>query len=61
MLQGKPAFMDQSVLCNMRSEDQMSGILTVFPMLKDLAMGFGISHVLWFAWIGIAMLRRPHS
>jgi len=39
----------------------MAGVLTVVPMLKDLAMVFGISQILWFAWIGIAMLRRIHS
>jgi hypothetical protein len=30
-------------------------------MLKDLAILFGISQILWFAWIGIVMLRRVHS
>jgi hypothetical protein len=39
----------------------LAGVLTVVPMLKDLAMVFGISQILWFAWIGIAMLRRIHS
>lgn len=39
----------------------ISGILTVVPMLKDLAILFGISQILWFAWIGIVMLRRVHS
>lgn len=36
----------------------LAGVLTVVPMLKDLAMVFGISQILWFAWIGVAMLRR---
>jgi len=39
----------------------LSGVLTVVPMLKDLAMLFGVSQILWFAWIGIVMLRRVHS
>jgi hypothetical protein len=39
----------------------LSGVLTVVPMLKDLAILFGISQILWFAWIGIVMLRRVHS
>jgi hypothetical protein len=39
----------------------LAGVLTVVPMLKDLAMIFGISQILWFAWIGIVMLRRIHS
>lgn len=39
----------------------ISGVATVVPMLKDLAILFGISQILWFAWIGIVMLRRVHS
>jgi hypothetical protein len=39
----------------------LTGVLTVVPMLKDLAILFGISQILWFAWIGIVMLRRVHS
>jgi hypothetical protein len=37
----------------------VSGILTVVPMLKDMAIVFGISQIVWFAWVGIVMLRRP--
>ena len=39
----------------------LAGVLTVVPMLKDLAAVFGISQILWFAWTGIIMLRRDHS
>jgi hypothetical protein len=39
----------------------LAGVLTVVPMLKDLATVFGISQILWFASIGIVMLRRIHS
>lgn len=39
----------------------LAGVLTVVPMLKDLAMVFGISQILWFAWIGIVMLGRVRS
>lgn len=39
----------------------VAGVLTVVPMLKDLAMVFGISQILWFAWIGMVMLRRTHN
>jgi hypothetical protein len=39
----------------------LAGVFTVIPMLKDLAMVFGISQILWFAWIGIVMLRRIPS
>ncbi len=35
----------------------LAGVLTVVPMLKDLAMVFGISQILWFAWIAIVLLR----
>jgi hypothetical protein len=39
----------------------LSGVLTVVPMLKDLAIVFGITQILWFAGIGIVMLRRVQS
>ncbi|MBB2484539.1 DUF4386 family protein [Mitsuaria sp. WAJ17] len=39
----------------------LAGVLTVVPMLKDLAVVFGISQILWFAWIGIYLLRRSTS
>ena len=51
----EPAFIDLGIVVG------LAGVLTVVPMLKDLAMIFGISQILWFAWIGIVMLRRIHS
>lgn len=36
----------------------VAGILTVVPTLKDLAIVFGISQILWFAWIGVVLLRQ---
>ena len=39
----------------------VAGILTVVPVLKDLAIVFGISQILWFAWIGIVLLGRVES
>jgi hypothetical protein len=33
------------------------GILSVVPVLKDLASVFGLGQIAWFAWIGIALLR----
>lgn len=39
----------------------LAGVLTVIPMLKDLAVVFGVSQIVWFAWIGILMLRRARS
>ncbi len=39
----------------------ISGVLTVIPMLKDLAILFGVSQILWFTWVGIVLLRRGHN
>ena len=33
------------------------GVLSVVSALKDLAYGFGTLHIVWFVWLGIAMLR----
>jgi hypothetical protein len=33
------------------------GILSVVPALKDLGYGFGLLQIVWFAWLGIVMLR----
>ncbi len=38
----------------------VAGILTVVPSLGELGAVFGIGQILWFAWLGIIMLRaRP--
>jgi hypothetical protein len=34
-----------------------AGVLSVVPALKDLAYGFGLLQIVWFAWLGIVMLR----
>jgi hypothetical protein len=34
-----------------------AGILSVVPPLKDLGYGFGLLQIVWFVWLGIAMLR----
>jgi Domain of unknown function (DUF4386) len=34
-----------------------AGVLSVVPVLKDLAYGFGLLQIVWFAWLGIVMLR----
>lgn len=39
----------------------IAGILTVAPPLAELGAVFGILQIVWFAWVGISMLRRPHS
>jgi hypothetical protein len=37
-----------------------AGILTVVPSLGELGAIFGLGQILWFAWLGIIMLRaRP--
>jgi hypothetical protein len=36
------------------------GVLTVLPVLKDLAGVFGLIQIPWFAWIGIIMLRQDN-
>jgi hypothetical protein len=33
------------------------GVLSVVPALKDLGYGFGFLQIVWFAWLGIVMLR----
>jgi Domain of unknown function (DUF4386) len=33
-----------------------AGVLSVVPVLKDLALGFGLLQIVWFVWLGI-MLR----
>ena len=33
-----------------------AGVLSVVPVLKDLAYGFGLLQIVWFAWLGIVML-----
>lgn len=34
-----------------------AGILSVVPALKDLRYGFGLLQIVWFAWLGMVMLR----
>mgnify|MGYP007111972100 CR=1 FL=1 len=35
----------------------LAGILSVIPALNDLAIAFGLLQIVWFVWLGIAMLR----
>ncbi len=39
----------------------MVGILTVVPALHALTDVFGLSQIVWFAWLGIVMLRDSQS
>jgi hypothetical protein len=34
-----------------------AGVLSLVPALRDLGYGFGALQVVWFVWLGIAMLR----
>ena len=36
-----------------------AGVLSVVPALNDVAYGFGLLVIVWFAWLGVAMLRSP--
>jgi hypothetical protein len=36
-----------------------AGVLSVVPALNDVAYGFGLLVIVWFAWLGVAMLRTP--
>lgn len=33
------------------------GVASVVPALHELAYGFGLLQIVWFAWLGVAMLR----
>ncbi|MGB0523431.1 MAG: hypothetical protein ACPGJS_10755 [Flammeovirgaceae bacterium] len=35
-----------------------AGILTMIPGLKDLGLIFGMTQIIWFAWIGMYMLKN---
>ena len=35
----------------------LAGILSVIPPMNDLAIAFGLLQIVWFVWLGIAMLR----
>ena len=34
-----------------------AGLLSVVPVLRTLAYGFGLLQIAWFVWLGIVMLR----
>jgi hypothetical protein len=36
-----------------------AGLLSVVPALSEAAYGFGLLVIVWFAWLGAAMLRAP--
>ena len=39
----------------------VSGLITVVPGLEDVGMVFGLGLIVWFAWVGIVLLRTPHT
>jgi len=34
-----------------------AGVLSVVPVLQDLKYGFGLLLIVWFAWLGVVMVR----
>lgn len=37
-----------------------AGLITVVPTLGEIgAMVFGLSQIIWFVWLGLALLRKP--
>ncbi len=36
-----------------------AGVISVVPALNDVAYGFGLLVIVWFAWLGVAMVRAP--
>ncbi len=36
----------------------LAGIVTIIPTLKDATMVFGLGQILWFIWVGVALLKR---
>jgi hypothetical protein len=39
----------------------MAGVLTLFPALEVLGIGFRLGEMVWFGWLGIFVLRRSQS
>jgi hypothetical protein len=37
------------------------GIITIIPALNALVAVFGLGQIIWFVWLGIAMLRSNPS
>lgn len=35
----------------------LAGVLTIIPALKDLGALFGLSQIVWFAWLGVYLLK----
>jgi hypothetical protein len=51
-----------AVLCMLGLAAGAVGIISIIPALTDLMVGvFGLSQMVWFAWLGIVLLRRNQS
>jgi hypothetical protein len=37
------------------------GVISIAPWLHDLGVVFGLAQIVWFAWLGLILLRRPSS
>ena len=38
-----------------------AALITLVPGLSDVGMVFGLGSIVWFAWTGIVLLRRPST
>ena len=36
-----------------------AGLLSVVPALRDFGYAFGLLQIVWFVWLGVALLRIP--
>jgi hypothetical protein len=36
-----------------------AGLVSVVPGLEDVGIAFGLLQIVWFAWVGIVLLRAP--
>ncbi|MGH1488494.1 MAG: DUF4386 family protein [Acidimicrobiales bacterium] len=39
----------------------ISGLITVIPGLEDVGIVFGLGLIIWFAWVGVVLLRSDSS
>lgn len=39
----------------------LAGLVTVVPGLEEVGLVFGLGLIVWFAWVGAILLRRPHA
>ena len=39
----------------------LTGILSILPLLSDLVDVFGLGQIVWFAWVGVVLLRNTRA